>query len=126
MDGLVIIWLLFSAVVGYTASSRGRSGFAYFLLSLILSPLLGLIIVLVLSNKIEEEKKELAQRREHERQLESIRAIAESKASTTSPAASAVSVAGELAKLAELRDRGVLTDEEFHAQKGLLLANKSA
>ena len=45
----IIIWLIFSIVVGFFASSKGRSGLGYFLLSIIISPLLGFIIVLILS-----------------------------------------------------------------------------
>jgi uncharacterized protein (DUF983 family) len=44
-------WLLFAAIVGVAASSRGRSGFGWFLLSILISPLLGLILVLVIPNK---------------------------------------------------------------------------
>lgn len=43
-----IFWLLFSVVVGIIASSRGRSGFGWFLLSIIISPLLSLILVALL------------------------------------------------------------------------------
>ena len=39
-------------VVGVVASSRGRSGFGYFLLSLLLSPLLGLILAVALPSKL--------------------------------------------------------------------------
>lgn len=45
---LVLFWLLFSIIVGVAASSRGRSGFGWFLLSMIISPILSLILVLVL------------------------------------------------------------------------------
>ncbi|MBH9742251.1 zinc ribbon domain-containing protein [Vibrio navarrensis] len=54
---VVILWLIFSICVGALASNKGRSGFGYFLISLILSPLIGLIIVLVISPvaaKVEE------------------------------------------------------------------------
>jgi hypothetical protein len=44
-------WLLFAAIVGIAASSRGRSGFGWFLLSILISPLLGLILVFVIPNK---------------------------------------------------------------------------
>jgi hypothetical protein len=37
------------------------------------------------------------------------------------PSSGPVSVADELQKLADLRDRGVLTQEEFEAQKAKLL-----
>ena len=45
------LWLLLSIVIGVVASSKGRSGIGYFLLSFFLSPLIGLIIVLVLGPK---------------------------------------------------------------------------
>lgn len=46
---LFIIWFVLAACVGMFASSKGRSGFGFFLLSVILSPLIVFIIVLVLS-----------------------------------------------------------------------------
>jgi hypothetical protein len=45
---IFIFWLGFSIAVGILASKRGRSGIGWFLFSFILSPLLGLIFVLVL------------------------------------------------------------------------------
>ena len=48
---IFIGWMIFAIVVGVAASSRGRSGFGWFLLSLILSPLVGIILVLVLPKK---------------------------------------------------------------------------
>lgn len=46
--GYVITWLFLAAMVAALAGSRGRSAFGHFLLSLLLSPFVGLIIVLVL------------------------------------------------------------------------------
>ena len=43
-----LIWLLFCYIVGRAAANRGRSFFVFFIISLILSPLIGFIIVLVL------------------------------------------------------------------------------
>jgi len=43
-----IFWLGFSIAVGILASRRGRSGIGWFLFSIFLSPLLGVIFVLVL------------------------------------------------------------------------------
>lgn len=40
-------WFLFSIAVGILASNRGRSGLVWFFLSLLLSPLLGLVFCLV-------------------------------------------------------------------------------
>jgi hypothetical protein len=47
----LILWLGFSIAIGILASRRGRSGIGWFLFSLILSPLLGLIFVLVLPRR---------------------------------------------------------------------------
>jgi hypothetical protein len=43
-----LLWLVFAVVVGVIAASRGKSGFGWFLLSCLISPLLGLILVLAL------------------------------------------------------------------------------
>jgi Short C-terminal domain len=132
---IFIVWLVLAAGVGFLADSRGRSGFGFFLLSALLSPLLGLIVVLVIANQKEleardrqrvfgEESKERLRREEHERQLESIKAIAAPQKLQTAQRSmpdSSVSVADEIRKLSTLRDEGLLTDAEFHAQKSLLL-----
>jgi hypothetical protein len=106
-----VLWLLFSGAIGYLANSRGRSGFAFFALSIFLSPLLGLVIVLATSNLKELEERDRQRREDHERQFASIQVLAGSQKS----------IADELLKLAELRDRGVLTEEEFNAQKRSIL-----
>ncbi|NKI96644.1 SHOCT domain-containing protein [Rhizobacter sp. SG703] len=129
---VVIGWLVLSVGVGLLADSRGRSGFGFFLLSFVLSPLIGLIAVLVTKN-LKQVAQDAAQaafdrQREHERQVASINAIAKSVAPPVAAPASAappVSVADELEKLASLRDRGVLTDEEFQHQKRAALAKAS-
>ena len=43
-----ILYFIFCIIVGCAASNRGRSGIGYFFLSLILSPLIAFIIILVL------------------------------------------------------------------------------
>lgn len=43
-------WFFFSIAVGILASNRGRSGFLWFIFSIFLSPLLGIIFVLVMQN----------------------------------------------------------------------------
>ena len=48
---IVIGWFILAIVAGIAASGRGRSGFGFFLLSLILSPLIGLILVFALPAK---------------------------------------------------------------------------
>lgn len=59
---LVIGWVIFAVVVGVIAEGRGRSGFGWLLLSAILSPLVGLVLVLGLPNKKPEKDAKRAQR----------------------------------------------------------------
>lgn len=48
---IVVGWFIFSIVAGVVASGRGRSGLGYFFLSLILSPLIGIILAAALPAK---------------------------------------------------------------------------
>lgn len=49
---LLIIYLLFAFAVGAVASGRGRSGFGWFLVALIISPIISIIIVLILPSAL--------------------------------------------------------------------------
>lgn len=89
---LLVVWLLLCAVVGAAASSKGRSGVGFFLLSLILSPLIGGIVALIVPRI------------------------------GPTPVQVVESPAQKLASLADLRDRGAITAEEYEAKKGELLA----
>jgi len=51
MIAVIFFWLMFALVVGMIASSRGRSGFGWFLLACLISPLLAGIILLVSANR---------------------------------------------------------------------------
>jgi hypothetical protein len=46
----MFFWVMFAVVVGVFAANKGRSGVGWFLLSLLISPLLGFLFVAVLSN----------------------------------------------------------------------------
>lgn len=48
---IIIIWLILCGVVAFIADARGHSGGAYFMLSFILSPLIGLIIAVAVPAK---------------------------------------------------------------------------
>lgn len=121
---LLIVWVGLAWGIGLLAESRGRGLPGFFLFSFFLSPLIAFIILLVMPNLVaraeEEEERNRARREEHERQLEQIRALATPNAQPES--AISTSVADELTKLAALREKGILTDEEFQAQKGALLS----
>ena len=132
----LVFWGLLAWGVAALANSRGRSGIGFFLLSFLLSPLLGLIVVLIMTDLVaseaaaslrrrDEESREKLRSEEHERQLESIKAIAATQKpqSASAPAFSPIvgSIADEIRKLGQLRTDGMLTDAEFQSQKTLLL-----
>jgi hypothetical protein len=48
---LFLFWLILSIVAGAYANSKNRSGFGWFLLSILLSPIITLIILAILSNR---------------------------------------------------------------------------
>ena len=54
-----IIYFILCIIVGSSASNRGRSGFGYFLLSLIISPLIGFIIVIALGENKQMRKERI-------------------------------------------------------------------
>jgi len=51
MGFVVLVWLAFSIFVGIRAHARGRFGFGWFLLSMIFSPLLAALALLLLPAK---------------------------------------------------------------------------
>ena len=48
---ILLIYPLLCVVVGYVANQKGRSGIGWFLFSLLLSPLLGIIMVAIISSR---------------------------------------------------------------------------
>ena len=48
--GIFIIWLVFALLVGIAASSRGRNGVWWFILAVIISPLIGILFALAMPN----------------------------------------------------------------------------
>lgn len=109
------LWLLFSVFTDIVRS-RDMSGWAKALWSLfiIILPLVGTLIYLIArGGGMAERTAAEAQRRE-----EQVRDYVRSVATDTAPA----STADELAKLAQLRDAGTITPEEFETQKAKLLA----
>ena len=60
---IFLFWIVLAVIVGVVANARGRSGIGWFFLSaLLLSPLLGLILVLCLTNL----KKQALEKRRHD------------------------------------------------------------
>jgi hypothetical protein len=48
---LFILWFAFAAVVGMLAHNRGRSGFGWFWLAALISPLIAVIALLIVGDK---------------------------------------------------------------------------
>ena len=51
---ILVIWIIFSIIAGAIADHKGRSGIGFFFLSLLLSPLIGIIAALVAKPSIEK------------------------------------------------------------------------
>lgn len=51
---IIAAWAFLAALVGYMAATFNRSGFLYFVLSLILSPVIGLIVLLISGKKTDK------------------------------------------------------------------------
>ncbi len=51
---VILLWLLFAVVVGFIASSMNRSGASWFFVSLIFSPIIGMVCLLF-AGKVESE-----------------------------------------------------------------------
>lgn len=63
---IILPWFVLSILVGAYANSKGRSGFLYFLLSMVLTPILGFIIAVAAepdSDKLEERAISAGKRR---------------------------------------------------------------
>ncbi len=132
----IAIWAALAWGVAKLAITRGRNPIGFLLLSFFFSPILGLIVLLIMSNLVDarqelaqaandEVNREQRQRDEHERQLESIKTLAANQKSDQSSqpsAASPTSVADEIRKLGALRTEGLLTEAEFQSQKSALLS----
>lgn len=108
------IWLLISLVADIFRS-RDLSGWAKALwtLLIIVTPLLGSLIYLIVRGEGMAERSAQEQSRREEAFRAYVRDAASESGST---------VADELTKLAQLRDAGTISAEEFETQKAKLLA----
>jgi ABC-type multidrug transport system fused ATPase/permease subunit len=114
---LFIIWIwLLIIVFADIFRSQDLSGWgkALWVLGIIIVPWLGVLIYLIArGGKMHERQAQQAQAQE-----QAFRQYVQETAASSSGGS-----ADELAKLADLRDKGVITDAEFQAQKTKLLAS---
>ena len=114
--GIFISWIIFSFVAGIIGSGRKIGFWGAFLLSIILSPLIGLIFALVSkSNEKEEYEKEMLETQKS--QQEALDRLSQEKQNSTS----FLSITNELEKLAKLKNDNLISDEEYQKLKDKLL-----
>jgi hypothetical protein len=108
------IWLLILVFVdlfrSHDIGGWAKAGWTIFIIIL---PLLGVLFYLIFRGGSMRER----QVQEARRQEDAFRGYVQQVATTSS------SSADEIAKLADLRDRGVLTEEEFQRQKAAVLGS---
>src|SRR5271157_1168399 len=114
----IILWVIWIWILIYVFidifRSRDLSGWAKALwfLFVLLIPLIGVLVYLIVrGSSMQERSVQQAQQQDRE-----LRAYVQETAGTPT------STADQLAKLADLRDRGVITPEEFERQKAKIMA----
>ncbi|UEM09264.1 hypothetical protein J4G43_031555 [Bradyrhizobium barranii subsp. barranii] len=108
MEMFILFWFPLSIAVGVYASNKGRSGFGLFLLSVFLSPIVGLLFALALRNKAADQR--------HAELLEALR-----KATPPLPAQS-ISTPEPAVKLFTLKDDTSPVNPHRRNTKGWIIA----
>ena len=108
--GIFVLWIVFALIPAAIASGKGRSPVGWFFIGVLLSPILAAVIVAVLPSPVVEQQ----------RHAELI-AAASRNARPVGPDTQddPISV---VARLAQLRDSGAITPEEYEAKKAELLS----
>jgi hypothetical protein len=107
---ILLFWVLLALIPAAIASSKGRSALGWFLIGVLISPVLAAIIVTVLPSPALDER----------RHAELIAAA--SRGAPVSGAASQEDPISAVGRLAQLRDAGAITSEEFETKKADLLS----
>ncbi len=106
------IWLLISIFGDIFRSDMTGGSKAVWTVFVVLVPLLGVLVYLIVHGGQMQQRSVEHASKVQQAQQDYIRGVAGTSAST----------AEELSKLAQLRDTGVISDEEFRSQKAKLLA----
>lgn len=112
--GIFAGWIVLSFFVGLLGSDRNIGFWGSLFISLLLSPVIGLLVTLFSKTDADTKREYLSIKLQKE-QLE------ESKKKNNNT--STYSVSDELEKLYNLKEKGVLTEEEYNNQKATLLNN---
>ena len=114
--GIFFGWLLFSIIVGAIGSGRKIGFWGAFLLSLLLSPIIGIIITLVSKNKEDEEYKEKLLKTQQNQQ-ETLSKLSDSSENKSQKS----SIVDELEKLKKLKDDNLISEDEFQNLKNKII-----
>jgi hypothetical protein len=104
--GIVFGWIILSFIIGIVGSNRKIGFLSALFISLIFSPLIGLIFTLISKTDVEEKyiKSVLETQRS---QQESLKELVSSKPNKN------ISLADEIEKLERLKNKNLITEEEF-------------
>jgi ABC-type multidrug transport system fused ATPase/permease subunit len=109
---VIWFWILITIIIDlFRSHDLGGFAKALWFIFILFLPLIGVLVYLIVrGGKMHEHAARDAQRQETE-----FRSYVQEAAGSQSPA-------DQLAKLADLRDRGVITPQEFESQKAKILA----
>ncbi|MCQ2339567.1 MAG: SHOCT domain-containing protein [Paludibacteraceae bacterium] len=111
--GIFLGWLILSIIVACIASSKGRSGFGWFCLSMLISPLISLIILLCVGDS--QDKQEDSIKR-------AMRVIEKEKNKTEQNKVMPQDKALEdLQRAKKMLELGVISQEEYEIKKAELM-----
>jgi len=117
------IWLLITVFADiFRSDDMGGWAKAIWIIFVVVLPYLGVLVYLIARGRKMSENAQRAAARQEAQFRQYVQEVAAQPAPGAAPAARASSSAEDLARLAQLRDQGVLTDAEFQQQKAKLLA----
>lgn len=106
--GIFFGWVIFSIVVGFVGSNRNIGFWGAFFLSILLSPVIGLIIALVSKNKRDERYQQLVLRAQRAQKV-ALEKLSDEKTIKQS----SISIADELEKLQKLKEKKIISETEY-------------
>lgn len=112
---MIVIYFILCLLMGHFGSQRRIGFLGGFLLSLILSPIIGAIFIFT-SKTLENAKNEQQALALQKQQAQALAEMRNAQQQQGQP-----STADELRKLAALKAEGVITEADFEAQKAKLL-----
>jgi hypothetical protein len=118
--GIFFGWVIFSIVVGFVGSNRNIGFWGAFFLSILLSPVIGLIIALVSKNKRDERYQQLVLRAQRAQKV-ALEKLSDEKTIKQS----SISIADELEKLQKLKEKKIISETEYTKIKDRLIDSSS-